>query len=347
MSRSRDLGSAAGSLAAPSSSYNGYAHVVDTTQASGWNYTSPYYAGKNFLINGNFDYWQRGFTSSSGFGPDRWFSFGVGSMTRTAFSAIPEVPNATYFMRYVNTSTGYQMVQQTIENGGLDLSGKTISVSFWARSNTNNTFSMACFSLLGNDQQPTSPTDTYGFTVTPTWTKYSYTTNVPITNGTNTHRYFRIGQSTAGIGYGFDLAQVQIEIGGVATTFTRAGGNLGNELILCQRYYEKSWNIDVAPGTNTINGLITQSGTAASRTTGEIRTDVLFQVQKRIAPTVILYDHIGTINKITRGDYGVSFNSGQTGSVYSVGTRSFNTYSNSGSVYGSTHVLHFTADCEI
>jgi hypothetical protein len=195
-----------------------------------------YYAGKNLIVNGNFDYWSRG-TSFSGqqYSADRWVTFANDTVTRQAFSAVPEIPGAQYFFRKVPVQVGgYHAVQNQIENGGNDLSGKTVTLSFWARRNTASDYSMEVFSNLGNDQQTVS---TF-ITLTATWTKYIITWNIPITNGSTPHRYVRWNPGADG--RGFDLAQVQLELGSFATPFTRTGVDLGTELRMCQRHYYRA-----------------------------------------------------------------------------------------------------------
>lgn len=209
--------------------------------------TSLYVAGKNLLINGNFDYWFRG-TSFSGqqYCADHWFTFANDTVTRQSFSATPEIPNAQYFLRKVPVQTsGYHAVMQMIENGGNDLSGKTVTLSFWARRNTASDYLMEVFSNLSNDSQ----TVTTNIALTATWTKYIITWNIPITTGLAPHRYIR--WNPAADARGFDLAQVQFEVGNIATPFTRAGVDLGTELRMCQRYYyhAKSWSLYGIIGT--------------------------------------------------------------------------------------------------
>jgi hypothetical protein len=203
-------------------------------------YSNPlYFAGKNLIVNGNFDYWFRG-TSFSGqqYCADHWYTFANDTVTRQAFSSTPEILGAQYYLRKVPVQTGaYHTVMQIIENGGNDLSGKTVTLSFWARRNTASDYTMEVFSGLANDSQFVNT----NISLTGTWTKYIITWNIPVTTGLNPHRYIR--WNAAADGRGFDLAQVQLEVGSFATPFTRAGVDLGSELKMCQRYYyhAKSW----------------------------------------------------------------------------------------------------------
>jgi hypothetical protein len=79
-------------------------------------------------------------------------------------------------------------------------------------------------------------------------------------------------------------------------------------LQLCQRYYEKTYNIADAPGTSTTEGRISTGGEtqASPTTTGYIIGGRPWMVRKRAAPTVVLYDNLGNPGKVSPGVWGVS-----------------------------------------
>jgi hypothetical protein len=86
----------------------------------------------------------------------------------------------------------------------------------------------------------------------------------------------------------FFLTGVQLEKGSTATSFDYRP--YGTELALCQRYYEKSYNIDVAPGnaagTNNAPGSVGmyfEGCTAVSAT-------IFYKVTKRAQPTITPYN---------------------------------------------------------
>lgn len=97
--------------------------------------------------------------------------------------------------------------------------------------------------------------------------------------------------------------RIQLEVGSFATTYeTRL---LVFETALCQRYYEKSYNQTVAPGTLTNTGL-TQfylSGLPSNLRRGGAMT--FFRVQKRTAAAVTLYSPTtgatGVVRSFTSG----------------------------------------------
>ncbi len=91
----------------------------------------------------------------------------------------------------------------------------------------------------------------------------------------------------------FRLAKVKFEPGQVATPFVTP--DFEQELVRCQRYYEKSYNLDVDPGTITDVGIIFgyQQGT---RVTTELQRKL---IPKRVTPTIKWYSNVsGNIDRI-------------------------------------------------
>ena len=88
------------------------------------------------------------------------------------------------------------------------------------------------------------------------------------------------------------LSKVQLESGTVETLFEYR--HISEELALCLRYYEKTYNLGTAVGSSTSDGSILE--TAISTT---ILGGAPFKVTKRSAPTVTIYSKNGTINKVT------------------------------------------------
>lgn len=96
-----------------------------------------------------------------------------------------------------------------------------------------------------------------------------------ITGGVNTTIEFNAGT----------VANVQLEVGSVATPFEHRP--YGTELALCQRYYEKSYDIGTAPGT------ITDIGAVGTRQIGvNIVFDVVFFARKRAIPSITYYNPV-------------------------------------------------------
>jgi len=94
------------------------------------------------------------------------------------------------------------------------------------------------------------------------------------------------------------LGSVQLEIGDTATTFEQRG--FGTELQLCQRYYEKSYDIGTPAGSTAGNitaGLV--GGTHYYSNVTPCPWSVVFKVKKRATPTIQYWDRDGNLSKHT------------------------------------------------
>jgi len=184
-------------------------------------------------------------------------------------------------------------------------SAATLTLSFWVRSSLTGTFSASLYNTTGNK----SYVFTYSISSANTWEKKSVTItgDTAAATATGTGRglsiYFDMGSGSSnrtsttsswvsGFFTGstgsvqtnttgsstFYLTGVQLEVGSVATAFTRAGGTIQGELAACQRYYFRYY-----PGASGKSfGVVGQvySTTAAFCV-------LTFPVELRIRPTAI------------------------------------------------------------
>ena len=91
----------------------------------------------------------------------------------------------------------------------------------------------------------------------------------------------------------FDVAQVQLEIGNDVSPFEKRHPSI--ELGMCQRYYEKSYDVETRPGTNAgYTGLVSMTDPHIHSTCHQ---NFNWNVRKRTAPTVTLYSLEGTLGK--------------------------------------------------
>jgi hypothetical protein len=259
---------------------------------------------RNAIINGNFDIWQRGTSSSSSgfFSADRWGSVIVGtthSVSRQAFTLgqtdVPGEP--TFYHRTVVSSVAgagnFAILIQRIEDVRT-FAGQQVTVSFWAKADATKNIAVDLQQLFGTGGSPSAEVTAIGVTkvsIGTSWQKVTITATVPSisgkTLGTNNDSalsifiWFDAGSDsnsrtdTLGQQSGtFDIAQVQVEPGPVATPFERRP--IGTELALCQRYYEQ------ASVTEFYQGYVSPTATVGIGTR--------FVVTKRATPTVTLGD---------------------------------------------------------
>ena len=263
---------------------------------------APYVAGKNFLINGGFDIWQRGtsigLTGTIGYTADRWSLWETGAglaatVSRQTTSDTTNLPNIQYCARVQrnsgNTDTNFLNFTQTLETvNSIPLASKTVTVSFYARKGANfsSSGSTVAFSLNSNTttdatfttQNTGSTTVASGsITLSTTWQRFTATGTVP-SNATqlSIQAYFQCS-GTAGAADYWEIAGAQLELGSVPTPFSRAGGSIGGELALCQRYLPAFRNDSALPqdaglgyayGTNGVLYILKLPVTARTVPTG-------------------------------------------------------------------------------
>jgi hypothetical protein len=253
---------------------------------------------RNAIINGNFDIWQRGTSFTGGYGSDRWVTNVNGSTAVTSRQAFTlgqtDVPGEpTYFSRTVVTSVAnaanYVQLVQLIEDVRT-FANQQITVSFWAKADASKPISVQMGQRFGSGGSPS--TDVY-FGVTKTtigtsWQKIAITATVPSISGKalgtdnnsslgidiwfDAGSDFNARTDTLGQQSGtFEIAQVQMEPGAVATTFERRP--IGTELSLCQRYY-----CETRGSHRFYSAINTQTG----------ENQVYWPVQMRAAPTTTI-----------------------------------------------------------
>jgi len=142
----------------------------------------------------------------------------------------------------------------------------------------------------------------------------------------------------------FFITGFQFELGSQATPFEHR--SFGEELQLCQRYFEKSYNAGVAPASDTSGGLVTTDTMAGDTTTSYLAHQLRYRVAKRAAPTVVIYDQAETSGKLSSHVTGVAVNNGQTASTEHAGDKSISVLRASGDAANGFR-YHYTADAEL
>jgi hypothetical protein len=262
-------------------------------------------AGKNAVINGAFNVWQRGtsFTSPAIFSytADRWQTVVNGTISGlvvsqqafTAGTAPVSGYEGTFFIRQVTSSKSGSSVQALatrLEDVRL-YAGQTVTLSFWAKADASRTWSSRLIQSFGSGGSADVSTTGSSLSVTTSWTRFTQTFTLPSiagkTIGTGSYLYVVIdGQINTG--QTMDIWGVQLEAGSIATPFqTASGGSIQGELAMCQRYYEKSYDLSTTPGASSTPGSIylTQSSDGGNNSVYALR----FKVEKRNASWASAY----------------------------------------------------------
>ncbi len=336
------------------------------------------FIGKNYIINGDFRFqlWQRAVSQAeldTNFTPrylaaDRWYIASKATKIGTGRQAFPpgqtEVPgNPRHYARF-STNSGLTAESmgyfgQCIEGVGT-FAGETVTLSFYARGNTSAKLGVAFVQHFGVGGSPDNGDIVAGaVNVTTAWTRFTVTLGIPSISGktigsANDHLRLRFwmdaGANYAGIsgGLGFqtwyvDIANVQIERGSVATTFEYRPDAL--ELALCQRYYEKSYNLASAPGTAERNGAFVST---LSTVYLFAAPKVSFVVPKRSIPAVAIYStQDGAVASYAENNAGGVHVTNRPAIVTYTSTTGFEIQTNGSGQAGNIGRAHWTADAEL
>jgi hypothetical protein len=219
--------------------------------------------GKNFIINGTFDIWQRATSqTATGYGSDdRWNNIITGSTQvasqQTFTLGQTDVPNnPTYYARTVVTSVAgagnLAFKYQPIE-GVESLSGTTAVVDFYAKADTSKNIALELFQSFGTTGSPSTGVSipVQLIALTASWQHFQIEVAIPSITGktlgsdgndalqlilwmdagsTHNARAASLGQQSGT----FDFSEIKIYEKGKQCEPRRS---VGEELALCKRYY--------------------------------------------------------------------------------------------------------------
>lgn len=284
---------------------------------------------------------------------------------------VSPVANTEHYIAYRMEGLDYEQIH-----------ARKCRIQFWVKSSLSGTFPLS----LSNGGGDRSYVTTYAVPVANVWQKVVVDMNLdntgtwgldesiglvlkfPVLSGSNfdsaSLNTWQSGDfvSTLGavnlfsgpVGSTFQLAQVMI----IPQDFTpnptldipfqRAGRSIGDELALCQRYFEKSYEITTTPGTNTSNNRLSISAISGSNVSLGTSTPIFHKVTKRVPPSMVLYKVDGTPGNLDKF-YGAGTAGQVTVNVSGTGTAELsNNNTGSGMVANGYVTLngHYTADSE-
>jgi hypothetical protein len=213
---------------------------------------------RNRLINGNFQYWQRGTTTSTTgtYLADRWIATNISQQNRSTDSPDARFP---FSVEFGNTTATYPILAQRLEPEiAASLVSSDLTISFWAKNTSGNA---AIYAEILYPQTTSVYTSTMinvagtGFLANPptvsSWSFYTYTwSSSQLTTAFAQGLELRIVRDNSNPST-TRVTGVQLESGGAATPFELLP--LQQQLALCQRYYHQGGN--GAPGI--FNGVTT------------------------------------------------------------------------------------------
>ena len=281
---------------------------------------------RNLVINGGFEIWQRGTSFSSlnsmKYTADRWLQYAASTSTieasRQQFTTgQTEVPgNPRYYYRMDNTPDSdhtWMELFQRIEHVKR-FSDVPVTLSFWMKANKYQVEKeIRLTQNFGVSGSSTVSVISPRFTIETYWQKYEFTFDLPSVTGKtiNADNFFQIhwySPDVVAANTYYDIAQVQLEYGRVATPFEERP--YAEEFNLCERFYQLYGALGNASGdhgTSGYNGGNTDGFHAYpgwSWASSSAATRILLRQRMRETPDVTI---IGTVQggSIGSGGYGV------------------------------------------
>ena len=248
-------------------------------------YSDGALSNRNVLINGSFTVSQRGdYTTATAYTNgnymlDRWYLWvsGVTATLQHTTVTVDGIQKRAVRLTATSSGTGYFGLRQLIELQNIQI-GQTYTASCLVRSNNSNTrfrqnyfggvsANSTVFTNDGNWERVSFTFETTGTAQNPSIGVLPYdTTSVAITSGDY-----------------IEVADFQLEVGDTATPFEHR--SIGQELALCQRYYQR----------DLFNTILPLNAGSTLR-----RDYVRLQVPMRSTPSVSFDDANGNASKFYR-----------------------------------------------
>jgi hypothetical protein len=200
-----------------------------------------------------------------------------------------------------NTGTqSVSMITGIETKDSLRFANQSATLSFYARAGSNfsassNAFTAQIITGTGTDESPWGgymgqTTNTTTVTLTTSYQRFTYTVSIASTTTEIALQLYFSPSGTAGTNDYVEITGIQLEIGSVATPFSRAGGTLQGELAACQRYYFRN--------TTDSTGNYLALGFTATTATGQFMYP--FPVTMRVAPSALEYANCAIIDGVTQ-----------------------------------------------
>jgi hypothetical protein len=211
---------------------------------------------RNLIINGAMQVWQRGTDTGSRqnntyYGAaDRWLTHGSGGWYQATKQDISigsenDIGGCQSFLRFdVTSSSDYIHLEHRVEDVRSLRSGESYTLSFYAKgTNPNQGYMNVRFSQNYGSGGSAETQNDHTVTLTSNWQRFIITGTYPdlsgktIGDGSFIRVLFGQEADTSSSAWQLDITGVQLEVGSVATPFEHR--SYGEELALCQRYYNK------------------------------------------------------------------------------------------------------------
>ena len=247
---------------------------------------------KSFLINGNFDIWQRGVSFvgvNAVYTSDRWLSNdgdGAATVTQESFTVgqttVSNEPE--FFLRHNQTSASTvinAVLSQRIE-GVRTFAGNKTTLSVFLKAGSSKTFAVDVQQNFGTGGSPSAivTTASQNVAVTTSFQKFELVFDIASISGKtigsdgNDYLSVRIKEESSFSTFTLDVAQIQYEQGTIATDFEDRP--IAEELELARRYFERQ-------SASIVNA---NFGVGAFSGVGALQVSYFYLVEKRVIPSI-------------------------------------------------------------
>jgi hypothetical protein len=283
----------------------------------------------NFLLNPDFRFYQA--TGSSGtvaagsYVDDQWYALHSAAGTWASWTTVsgPTSINGYYSNKYgrlaqSNASANRIGLCQPIEAAETyKLRGKTVTFAFQAQEQTNITTLRSCIGEWTGTADSITRNVVSSWAATPTWIANFSCDNTPadqtisaswsqlsttatISTSANNLIVCVWTPNTQAQNDAFNIGQAQLVIGSSALDWGIVARPESDELARLQRFYEKSYEPDTAPGTNTFSGAFFTfaSSIATANNNNWVMTNPVLRVSKAKTPTISVWTNAGTAGSI-------------------------------------------------
>lgn len=311
---------------------------------------APFNKNDNLVINPDGAIYQRGIdittTGTDEFTIDRWLATNTGARIRTAYDAGAEPGSSINFRRNGTTGTYNRMMTRLEVDPALLDERFTLSFKYWA-----TTWDVAVAGSAFTLAVRYGPDGTWNFVGGPfdglnAWHEYEKEFNI-INDSTASIPYIELafyGNSTDGTN-DFDLyfKNIKLEVGKVKTAYTPRP--FAEELVLCQRYFEKTYDVGTKPGTATSVG---GENVYWYNSFHAYKTGLRFKVTKRGLPTITFYSaQNGTSGVLSQYASNSAFVSDAAILMQDRSNGGFSLYGNNLALVNQYTRVHYTADAEL
>jgi len=305
----------------------------------------------NYIINGAFDYWQMfGPTYSLYFGTlfiaDRWRWEGGSSnwfFQRMNISTTLNPEIRYCFNCYTTTSCPTSKLEQFVIDVR-KVSNCKVTFSFYAIAFSGETTGYELRFTQVFKGSPDNIVFSTPLTLTNQWKRYVYVFDIPSVEGKTigADSYLKVSffiPAASQINYG--ITGVMLQKGTKLNPFKRAGINETNELILCQYFFEKSYDLDIGVGkSNTYNGIIYSIAEVGQ----SMIIHIPFKVTKYKTPSVSCFSPQTGFSNYIRD---LSSNNDYQASIYNISSYGATAITSSAGTEGHQVACHFSAGAEI